>query len=156
MISNTWTPIYNYKFRSIWRKCMEGKLETWVACRRFPRESLRPHIVDRNRGEGNSHAALKKERQTHAWRSETGRRASSLALGEGCRSLVRKKSNTAQQQAGLRVGLILELKMGKWPTHFSTSWRSNVEPAVGVFSAMLTASSHLTSWNRFNCENRGL
>lgn len=34
--------------------------------------------------------------------------------------MVRKKSNTAQKHAGLRVGLILELKMGKWPTHFST------------------------------------
>lgn len=155
MISNTQTPIHNYKFRSIWRKCMKGKLETWVACQRFLRESLRPHIVDMNRGEGNSQAALRKERQTHAWRSETGRCTSSLALKEGCRSLVRKKSNTAQKKAGLRVGLILELKMGKWPSHFSTSWRSDVKPAVGVFSAVLTASSHLTSLKRFNCENRG-
>lgn len=96
MISNTQTPIYNYKFRSIWRKCMKGKPETWVACQRFLRESLRPHIVDMNRGEGNSQAALRKERQTHVWRSETGRRTSSLALEEGCRSLVRKKSNSPE------------------------------------------------------------
>lgn len=78
-----------------------------MACQRFLRESLHPHIVDMNQGEGNSQAALKKKRQTHARKSETGRRTSSLALEEGCKSLVRKKSNTAQKHAGLRVGLIL-------------------------------------------------